>query len=708
MKWEKKGISPELVKSISAKYGCDLLAASILVRRGITVADDILFFMEDDSRHLINPFELPGVEDAVERILAAKEEGEKILVFGDRDVDGITATALVTGFLESIGIDVRAKVPEGDEPYGLSIQAVEEFAADYGTLIITVDCGISSTAEIKRAKELGVDVVITDHHNPQEEMPEACAIVNPKLSGSTYPFKELAGCGVAYKLVSALRFALKSELYGQEICLLNTRPLNDSWVVEAVKLRNLAVLGEITETVIPGMLCIGQTRLPAFLEGQQILCWDAVLQKQTIAKIFGTGVEINMLDIAAEIGKEIPSVAGKTLLRIKELSRMAKYRDKEISELDMFVYLFSYFIRKRENLFGADDAQDIQLVTLGTIADIMPLLNENRIIVKQGLNALFAQPRPGISDLLFKMELSGRRVGATEISWNICPVINAAGRMGNPRKALDLLMEKDAKKRDSLANELIRMNEDRKKLGEEVWTLTEPLAANNIELYQNKLAVAYSNSIPRGVTGIMANRLTMRFKVPSLVASITGNIIIASLRSTRGYDLRLLLEPVADLFLDWGGHDFAAGFSISPDNWEDFLERLKSAAPNIELKEEGDDEILELDAELPLSYMTPEIFNTVDLFEPYGEANNMLIFAAKNMRITDISLMGKPELKHVKLTFDTGKFKWPAVYWQAVDKIKRDFDLGDQVDAAFRITRNYYKGNETPQLVVYDIKRSAK
>ena len=171
MKWDKKDISPELVKSLSSKYGCDLLTAAILIRRGLVLGSDIRYFLENDPRHLINPFELPGMEDAVERILAAKEEGEKVLVFGDRDVDGISAAALVAGFLNSLEMDVSVRLPVGDEPYGLSIQAVEEFAEAYGTLIITVDCGISNTGEVKRAGELGVDVIITDHHNPRRKFP---------------------------------------------------------------------------------------------------------------------------------------------------------------------------------------------------------------------------------------------------------------------------------------------------------------------------------------------------------------------------------------------------------------------------------------------------------------------------------------------------------------------------------------------------------
>ncbi|MCL2833712.1 MAG: single-stranded-DNA-specific exonuclease RecJ [Treponema sp.] len=713
MKWDKKEIPGGLVKNLAEKFGCDLLMASVLMRRGITKADDICFFLEDDLRYLHNPFDLPGMEDAVERILAAQEEGEKVLVFGDRDVDGISGTALLTQYLETLGVDVSWRVPSGDDPYGLSAKAVDEFAADSGTLIITVDCGISNTGEVKKANELGIDVIVTDHHNPQDELPGAYAIVNPKLANSNYPFRDLAGCAVVYKLVTALRFARSSELYGQPICLLNTRPVNDSWIIEIAKLRNMSRIANLSETIVPdpaggrSVVSIGNTRLPAFLQGQQILVWDAPLQKRILNTIFGAAVEINMLDIAPEIGKEIPSAAGKSLLRIRELSRIAKYSENETGELDVFISLFNSFIRKKEKRADDGDSADLQLACLGTIADIMPLINENRIIVRQGLKSLRDNPRAGLADLLFKLDLGGKKIGANEISWQLSPAINSAGRMGNPRKAAALLLEKDTNIRDTLAGELIVMNEERKKLGAETWTLVEPLAGESLQSFSGNLSVACSEKIPRGVTGIMANRMMNRFKVPSMAVSAGDTVVTGSLRSVRGYDLRFLLEPCAHLFVDWGGHDYAAGFSMNKINWPVFLERLKTASVNIELEEIRDEEII-VDAELPLNFLTPDIFKLIDRFEPYGEGNEPLTFMARGVRIEAISLMGKSEAKHVKLTLDAGKYKWPAVYWQAADKVKKEFDLDDRVDLCFKIGRNWYNGNETPQIIVNDLRRSGQ
>ncbi|MDR3277112.1 MAG: single-stranded-DNA-specific exonuclease RecJ [Treponema sp.] len=706
MIWDKKDIPGDLVKSIAAKYGCDLLTASILARRDIITGGEALFFLEDDPGRLRNPFDLPGMEDAVDRILAAKEEEERVLVFGDRDVDGISATALLTGCLTKLGLDVRWRLPEGDDAYGLSIKAVEDFAADSGTLIITVDCGISNNAEVIRAKELGIDVIITDHHNPQDPLPEeALAIVNPKLEGSRYGFRDLAGCGVAYKLASALRFAAKSGLYGHTICLVNTRPVNEAYIIEAVKLRNLAELGRITETVVPGMVKIDETRLPKFLQGHEIFAWDASLQKKTLAGIFGRGVEIMMMDLSAEIGKEIKSVAGMSLLRLREKSKLARYAGEAPGELDVFVSLFRAFIQKREHLFGDDDLEDLQLASLGTLADMMPLRDENRIIVRSGMAGIGEKPRPGISDLIFRLKLSGRPLGTRDFTWQICPALNAAGRMGSPEKAASLFLSKDAEERDKLAGEIISLNEERKRLGDDTWDRIEEPARKSLDDYGGKLVVA-ATDIRRGLTGIMANRLVQRFKVPALVVSFGEHTCTGSLRSARGYDLTALLDFCADLFLDRGGHDFAAGFSMERSNWPAFLERLRGAAATIELAAEDAEETVTVDAELPTAYLGPDILKLLDRFEPYGEGNPPLVFLARGLRVADLNFMGKGQVRHVKLSLDTGKYQWPAIYWRAAEKAGRDFDQGDLVDLVFTLGRDYFNGQEKPQMVVTDLRRS--
>jgi single-stranded-DNA-specific exonuclease len=714
MSWEKREISPDLVKNVDAKYHCGPITASILVRRGFTGGEAIRYFLENDPRYLRNPFDLPGMEDAVDRILNAKEEGERVLIFGDRDVDGITSTVLIWETLSAMGLEPCWRLPRGDDSYGLSRQAVEEFAAESGTLIITVDCGISNMAEVGRANELGVDVIITDHHNPHgtepEDLPQAYAIVNPKLEtggsgGSRYPFRDLAGCGVAFKLACALRFAQRSSFYGQELCLLNIRPANDAWIIEIVKLRNLTVIGRLTETVVPGVVRITDTRLPAFLEGQQILTWDLPLQTGILGKIFGKGVEISMLDIAPEIAKEIPKSRGQSLLRLREESRLARYSQEEITELDVFLNLFISFVRKREKLWTAQDEEGLQLAGLGTMADIMPLLDETRIIVRGGIESIKARPRPGIAELLFKLGLAGSHFGSKEISWQLCPAINAAGRMGKPEIAVNLMLEKDPAVRDKLAEQLIVLNDERKKLGESTWNIAEPMALQNLERFGNKLALAFGEEISRGVTGIMGGRLVKRFNVPALVVSFAGDTAIGSLRSIKGYDLRPLLERCADLFLDWGGHNYAAGFSMERGKWDKLLRRLQDITETMEFaQDEG--KTIQIDAELPPAYLTAEILDIVEMFEPYGEDNQPLTFMTRKARISDISLIGKNGSPHVKMVLDIGNYKWPALYWQAADKIPAEFALNDSVDLVFTMTRNWFNGDGRPQLIITDMRRT--
>jgi len=709
MKWDKKEISGEKVKEISAKYGCDLLTASILLRRGLNTGDSIRYFLEDDITSLRNPFAMDGMEDAVERILAAKEEGEKVMVFGDGDVDGITGTALLAEYLKNIGIDVSWCIPTGDESYGLSLEAVENFAAKDGTLIITVDCGITRFSEIKKANELSIDVIVTDHHEPQDELPEALVIINPKIKKSTYPFRDLSGCGVAFKLVCALRFAQKSELYNQQICLLNTRPVNDAWVIEIAKMRNLLVIDTLTETIVPGIVSINETRLPAFLEGQHIFCWDVSLHKQSLFKLFGKGVEIGMMDIMPLIGNEIPQTAGLSLLRIKELSKIAKYSDKELSELDVFINLFTSYTQLKENKTSENEGEsaDIQLAALGTIADIMPLLDENRIIVRRGLESLKKNPRPGLLQLLQKLDLCGRHFDTKDISWKLCPVINAARRMGSAETAAALFFEKDLQKREYLAGELTALNEKRKELEEETWTAIESMVYKNFNENEQKLAFVFSDKINKGITGLMAQRASRFFNVPSLAVSIGEEICTGSIRSARGYNVCVLLEQLGDLFIDFGGHKAAGGFSMFINNLDAFLERIKRLSAAIEFDEEPGEEIIQIDAELPQDYLTPDILKLVEKFEPYGKENEQLVFMTKSLTVKEINFIGKPEAKHIKMTLDAGKYKWPAIYWQSAERVlNKEFALNDKVDVTFNLSRDYYKGNETPQIMVMDLKKA--
>jgi single-stranded-DNA-specific exonuclease len=569
--WIKNTVDRKLVRTIANTYSCDLLTAYILVSRGLTSDEQIRCFLTDDSRLLYDPFLLPGITEAIQRIQQARAVKEKILIFGDRDVDGITSTALLADYLRCLDIAVSWRIPVGDEPYGLSMQAVESFSEEGGNLIITVDCGISSIAEIARAAELGIDVIVTDHHVPKDILPEAVAVVNPKLPCSTYPFPDLAGCMIAFKLVLSLQTAL------------------------------------------------GDEGIPDF--------------------------------------------------------------------------------SKKETGY-------IQLAALGTVADIVTLQNENRIIVRRGLQALMEKPRYGLSELLIALGLAGKRITARELAWSVCPAINAAGRMGCPDKALNLLLETDPFNRISLAREIKAMNEKRRRLGTKTWPVVERLACESITRFDGKLAVAAGDDISRGITGIMANRMTERFHIPAMAVHLGCELAIGSIRSPGNYDIRLLLEPIDDILQNWGGHKNALGFSLQRSLWEQFIDRLEIEICNIDCVDTQDDEPLVIDAELPNADIAPDIFSVVDLFEPYGTGNEPLVFVSNGLKIIASAFMGKNDPKHLKITVDTNKYQWPAVFWNATENIETEVRAGDIVDMAYSFNRDCWRRVETPQLLIRDIRKS--
>lgn len=704
----KKEIAPEMVREICTRFSCDALTASILARRNITTGPDIQYFLEDDLRYLHSPFLLSGMEDAVDRILAAREEGEKVLIFGDRDVDGITSTTVLYRCLKDLGIDVSWRIPSGEDTYGLSLKAVEEFAANYGSLIITVDCGISNNVEIDRAVELGIDVIITDHHNPPENLPNATIIIDPKLPDDEYPFPAISGCAVAFKLASALRFA-QNEMYKQELCLLDVRPVNEAYTIDCIKMVNMTERARLSEIITPGMVRIEDTRLMQFLRGQQILVWDADLQKKQLAKIFGNGIEFNMMDLRPEIATEIPSVRTASLLRIKEISKILRYREEGQSEMDGFFNIFITYIQKKT---ASQDMQkktqaDLQLVMLAALADIMPLRNENRVLVRRGLASLNNEEAiAGLKELLARLNMLGKRITSTDISWNVVPVLNAAGRLGRSELAVELFLSETSQQRDAIAEQIIQLNKDRRQLGTDAWGYVERQAYENFEKYNKKLVVVVEPRIHRGISGILAAQLVKVFEVPSIAITILEDgTAVGSVRSTRGFDVTPMLDSCGELFLNHGGHNYAAGFSLKKENLDALLQHFLEYTAVIEL-EDNQDSTLQTDAEIPHDYLTPNLLKTIDLFEPYGEGNPQLLFFSRRLKIVGADIIGKGEKKHLKLVLAGGKHKWPALFWNAAERLGKDFVLGETIDVVYRLERNLFNGMETAQMIIQEAEKS--
>ena len=712
--WIKKRITREDVSALYDKFGVNALTASILARRGITEGADVQFFLEDDLRFMHNPFLFANMEDAVDRILQAKDEGENVLIFGDRDVDGITSTAVLYDCLTSMGINVSWRLPGGTDPYGLNKNAVDDFEKNFGSLVITVDCGISNVEEIAYATEKGMDVIVIDHHTPPEVLPSPAIIVNPKCEDSGYPFKDISGCAVVYKVVSALRFAA-SGLYKNEVALLaaTASPNGDECTIEVLKLQNLVEKGSLSITVRAGT-SISDTKLVDFLRGQQIFVWDEKSTSSLLSQIFGSGAEFNFMDLRGEVAKVFPAMGGASLSQLKSKSKLARYNPDQNTEIKGFYNIFVTFVNaqisKQFPSYAKANERDLQLVALAALADIMPLKNENRIFIRHGIASMNkGNAREGLRELLSMQGLLGKRINATDLSWNINPALNATGRLGQPEIGLELFLEKDAGKRTEIAKKIIEMNNERKALGNEGWNFAALQAKESIQKYGGKLCVIIDDSgeqkINRGVSGTIAGKLVNIYDIPSMAITIVDENAIGSMRSCRGFEVLSLLDKMADLFVSYGGHAYAAGFTFKKERLPEFLAALDRFAPEIELSN-SEAEQINIDAEIPSDYLKPDLLAIVDDFEPYGEENRELTFMSKNLRICDAAVIGKTERQHLKLTFDLGKTKWPAMFWGGAESLHRDFDKGDSVDVLYQVGRNCFNGVETPQLIITDIRKS--
>ena len=705
--WNKTPVTSSQIQPLCSKYNIDQILASIFVRRGVTDGKDILYYLEEDLRFQNEPFMLPNMDDAVERIVQAMEEGEKILIFGDSDVDGVTSTAILYHYLKKAGAQVQWRLPMDDDAYGLSIAAVDDFASQEGTLIITVDCGISNNVEVAHANDLGIDVIVTDHHNPPENLPEAIVVIDPKLPESIYPFKDISGAAVAYKLVSALRDAT-TDFYNAELCILvlTENQTHNCVEVDCVKIKNNVRVKTLHEVIRPGITSIYDLKLPYFLQGQLIYTWDVTYTRNLLKNLFGSGIEFNLNDLRQMISTAIPALKSKSAKELTNLSLIAKYIEDEKSVINSLYNLYVSFCKKTINSknpdFVADEKYDLQLVGLAALADIMPMKNENRTFVKNAILSIKKdKPCKGLAELFAKLKINCDIITSTDLSWAVIPALNAAGRLGQPDVALKLLISESGEERQMLADRIVELNEERKNLVQTTVFQVHDKAQQSVTEHQNKLCVVVDENIHQGLTGLFAAKLMSDFGVPAIAVTFNNDICIGSIRSNRSFIATDYLDTFGDFFINHGGHNAAAGFSFERHKLEEFLGKIQLSLPRINLTEE--DSTVNIDAELPVSFLTPEIFNLLDIFEPYGNDNEELVFFSKQIKVIDAMKVGKKDPMHLKLTFECGKFKFPGMYWGQGNRLNSDIKIGNSYDILFTMNKNYFNGVSTNQLIIKEL-----
>ena len=554
-RWVIKSCDPKLQQELSDALSIHPIIAQLLINRQITTVDQAKRFLSADIDMLYNPFLLTDMDRAVERIKKAQEHKEKVLIFGDYDVDGVTSSALLRRLLKRLGIEAVNYIPHRmDEGYGLN-KGIVEFAKSLGIhLIITVDCGITAFEPIKAINQEGMDVIVIDHHEPEgENIPHALAVIDPKRSDCLYPFKHLSAVGLVAKLAQA-------------------------------------ILGFVPE-------------------------------------------------------------------------------------------------------------EDLDLIAIGTVADVVSLQSENRIFVKRGLPLIEKTKKFGLQALLQIAKIAGKKIKPYYIGFILGPRLNAAGRMDSATVALDLLLSEDFTQAQALAQSLEDHNLTRQKMQNEV--IQEALSIIEEGDYKDQqIIVVCKEGWHKGVLGIVASRIVEKYYRPTIVISVENGMGTGSARSIEGFALHEAFASCSSSLENFGGHKRAAGLRLRHENIEKFTQDINEFAKEV-LKDQPLDPTLNIDCEIPFSSLDLPMVELIDSMEPHGEGNPAVVFCCRNLTVkSNPAVLGRDTLK---FWVSDGVKSFSAVaFGQA--SLNKEVKLGRQIDLAFTLGIDDWNKAPTVQLLIKDIK----
>ncbi|MDD2496905.1 MAG: single-stranded-DNA-specific exonuclease RecJ [Desulfitobacteriaceae bacterium] len=549
---------------LSRELNISPIVARILMNRGLTSVSAIKLFLTFTADDLHSPFKFHEMAKAVALVEQNIKSQKKILIYGDYDVDGITATTLLYQFLKSQKADVQYYIPDRmKEGYGLNKEAIEWADHEGFGLIITVDCGISSLEEIKLAKSLGINIIITDHHQPPALLPVADAIINPRVVDSGYPFSDLAGVGVAWKLAQAIYLKLGDQ------------------------------------------------------------------QKEKV--------------------------------------------------------ILSEFL---------------DLVSLGTIADVVALTGENRTIVKMGLEAISKTKRLGLKALINVAGIKGKEVSATQVGFLLAPRLNAAGRLSNARIGVELLQSSDHEYCLEQAKVLNQENNQRQSLEKAIFDEALEMIEGNSELQEELVLVLASERWHQGVIGVVASRLVERFYRPVILMTIEGEVAKGSARSIESFHMYHSLEHCKDLLIQFGGHKQAAGLKLPVQNIEAFRRKINKWAQSV-LKEEDLIPIIQIDADKEIDGSEEVLAGEIAMLSPFGQDNPCPVFSFRNSKVKEVRAVGA-NAAHLKIKFESEGKTLEGIGFNMGGHLAWLND-SDRVDAAGILEMNNWNGCETVQLVLKDI-----
>lgn len=567
-RWRVRRARETAAEALRSALGVPPVVARLLAIRGMEEPESARAFMEAPLSSMGDPLKMADMDRAVERMLHARRRGERIVVYADYDVDGITAAAALICFFRETGFDASYYIPErSSEGYGLNAPAMERLAAEGAGLVVTVDNGISGHAAVERANELGLDVIVTDHHQPGPRLPPARAVLNPLRRDCPYPFKSLAGAGVAMKLLTALRRALHAE----------------------------------------GM-------------------------------------------------------------RRADLPNLKKYLD---------------------------------IIALGTIADMVPLTGENRVMAKHGLAMLSSTDKPGLAALIALVLGSGGPVTARDAAFSLAPALNAAGRLGRADAALKLLITEDENEARRLAGFLDEENKRRRKTQQEMFEQAVRAAENTIDFTRDRIITIGGDGWFSGVAGIVASKLVERYHMPAAVVCFKDGVGTGSARSIHPFDITGALRLAADALERYGGHRLAAGFTVRRENFDKLKESLAAAA-NERL---GPDDLvpeIEIDLAAEPSEFDTKTVEALSALEPFGEGAQAPVFQSGGVAVTRLWRMGR-EGASVRLSLDGGV---EAVGFGMAKLFAGGEAQGARFDIVYTPEINTWGASRRPRLRLIDARRA--
>lgn len=650
-KWILQDIDKDYLYALQQELNLPEVVLKVLLARGIKTSREIKDFVFPKKEELFNPYLLGDMYKAVTRIKQSIENKEKILIYADRDVDGITSLAVLYNTIFTLGGDVVWYIPS-DEGYGLSCTVLDKYKTENVKLIITVDCGISAVTEIDYANSLGMEVIVTDHHEPPlDGLPKAYCVVDPKVTTCKYPFKELAGCGVSFKVSQAL-MQTYGKYFDKEVAVLAGK--NEQFYL-IVLVNDIIVKEEILNK-------------PDLTNFSKIV----TNSKKYVENLENKDVEI----IEIEEEKDIKQIAYDLL---------EQYRNKCFDEDGRMLEFF-------EN--------NVDLVALGTVADIVPLTNENRILVQNGLSILNDNysKRLGLGHI-FEEYLKSSPVSAKSISWKIAPILNAAGRMGKASVAANLILADDNYNANNFFVELKKLNNDRKELQNENIKQFNILLKQQCDIENDNILVVSAKNLMHGVTGIVASQMVKLYGKPVIlfIEDLQKGEATGACRSIDGFDIVAALDKTKDLLVKFGGHNQAAGLTIEISKLEGFRKRIKQIAKDYISTEMVANKV-NVDCELKITEVNRRTYKDLTVLEPFGASNSVPVFLLKSVSFEEVSIIGQTQ-EHLKLKICKDGISIPAVFWGAAKYID-DFGYKQKYDVLFNMDLN----RDAVQLIILDVK----